>query len=157
MGNGAKKFSPAIFGIVIICFFLPFINISCSGQKIATLSGIQLVSGTTMEGRKINPEPWAVVAFISSIAGLGLSFMKSRKSSILAAVSGAIGVISLLLLKAKIDNDMLKKGKGVIQVEYDLGFWLTFLLFLSAIGLNWFLFTKDKPEASSSHDVTEQT
>jgi len=33
-----KRFSPATFGLALICFFLPFTHISCQGQKVATLT-----------------------------------------------------------------------------------------------------------------------
>ena len=51
-----------------------------------------------------------------------------------------IGVTFLVLLKAKIDNDALQQGEGVLRVEYGIGFWLILLLLLGAIGLNAFLF-----------------
>ena len=41
-----KKFSPALFGLVILCFFLPFVNLSCSGQTVMTLTGFQLITGS---------------------------------------------------------------------------------------------------------------
>ena len=49
MESMTKKFSPAIFGIVLICFILPFVTVSCQGQKLATLTGIQLITGTTIK------------------------------------------------------------------------------------------------------------
>jgi len=41
-----KKFSPAFYGIIILLFFLPFVNLSCSGQTIMSLSGFQLITGS---------------------------------------------------------------------------------------------------------------
>jgi len=152
MENGAKKFSPAIFGLTLICFFLPFTDISCSGQKVATFTGIQLVTGTTIEQpsmfgekgqvQKVDAEPLAILAFFSAVVGLGLSFLRSRKSAIAPAITGGVGLITLLLLKSKIDNDVLKEGGGMLQVEYGVGFWLTLILFLSAIGMNAFLLSQ---------------
>lgn len=153
MEDRIKKFSPAIFGIALICFFLPFINVSCSGQKIGSLTGIQLVTGTTIEQsdlwgkkqvQKVDGEPLAIAAFISVFAGLGLSFIKARKGSIAPAVIGAAGVILLLLLKSKIDNEVLRQGGGMIQVNYGVGFWLTFMSFLSAGVFNAFSLSQSK-------------
>ena len=160
MRNGAKKFSPAIFGIALICFFLPFMNVSCQGQKIATLTGIQLVTGTTIQQpelpslfggkkqvqkpEKVAGEPLAILVLLSAVVGLGLSFLKGRKSSIAPAIIGVAGLILLLLLKAELDNDILSEGQGILQLEYGIGFWLTFLLFLFAAGLNGFLFSQRK-------------
>ncbi|MBL7209075.1 MAG: zinc-ribbon domain-containing protein [Dehalococcoidia bacterium] len=149
-----KRFSPAIFAIALICFFLPFITVSCGGQKVATLTGVQLVTGTAIEqpdlfgegqqAETLDGEPLAILAFLSAVAGLGLSFIKGRKIVIAPAISGVAGSILLLLLKSKIDNEILSEGAGMIQVEYGIGFWLTILVFLSAAGLNGFLFLQSE-------------
>ena len=154
MKNRAKKFSPTIFGLALICFFLPFIEVSCQGQKIVTYTGIQMITGTTIEqpdlfgtgkqSKKVDPEPLAIFAFFSGVMGLGLSFLKGRKSSVAPAIAGIIGVIALLLLKSKLNNEILKEGGGMLQLEYGVGFWLTFVLYLSAIGLNIFLLSGSK-------------
>jgi len=172
MKNEAKKLSPAVFGLAIICFFLPFTHISCSGERVVTLTGVQLVTGTTIgdpetdfaqtnggplirpsdvkpqdrEDEKIDPEPLAIFALCSAIAGLCLSFVRDKKWTIATAIAGAVGLILLLLLKAKIDNDVLKEGEGILQVEYALGFWLLLVLFLCAIGLNAYLYLPESKE-----------
>jgi len=157
MRNGAKKLSPSIFGIALICFFLPFIEVSCEGQKIATFIGIQLVTGTRIERpaafgggeqvQRVEGEPLAILALFSAIVGLGLSFLKGKKSSIAPAIIGAAGLILLLVLKIKLDSNILKEGQGMLQLKYGIGFWLTFLFFLFAAGLNAFLFSqRDKAQ-----------
>jgi len=159
MKEEIKKFSPAIYGLVLICFFLPFTHISCAGEKVATLTGVQLVTGTTIEGppsafgekeksEKVEPEPLAILTLITAIIGFGVSFLKDRKSTLLTALIGGFGLISLLLLKSKIDNEVLRKGEGILRVEYGFGFWLVLLLFLCAIGLNGFLFSEIEEEDS---------
>ena len=77
--QGAKKFSPVIFIFVLICFFLPFVNLSCGGQKIS-LTGIQLVIGVkvnqtqpkTAEQEKTTQDSLIIAAFIIAIAGFVL-------------------------------------------------------------------------------------
>lgn len=51
MEKTTKKISPVILGIALICFFLPWINVSCQGEKVGTFTGIKLVTGTTIEQR----------------------------------------------------------------------------------------------------------
>lgn len=41
----AERRSPIVFAIAAICFVLPFVSFSCSGQRYATLSGLDLVRG----------------------------------------------------------------------------------------------------------------
>jgi hypothetical protein len=148
------KLSPVIFVLALICFFLPFVDFSCQGQKVATLTGIQLVTGTNFEQssmfggqaktEKVPSEPLAILSILCVILGLGLSFLKDKKSKIAPAISGLAGLTFLLLLKAKIDNDVLREGGGVLRVEYDIGFWLTFLLLLIAAGWHGYLFSRRK-------------
>jgi uncharacterized membrane protein AbrB (regulator of aidB expression) len=163
--NRAKKFSPAIFVVIIICFFLPFINVSCQGQKVATFTGIQLVTGTTIEqpsmfgeeeqAEKVEGEPLAILVLVSAVVGFCLSFLKNRKSAIAPAITGVAGLILLLLLKSKLDNDILRQGQGMLQVECRVGFWLTLLLFLFAVGLNAFVFLQRKKETKNTN-MTKQ-
>jgi hypothetical protein len=77
--------------LALICFFLPFVSFSCQGMKVASFSGIQLVTGTTIQqpqmfgpptAQKVGAEPLAVLAFLCGIAGLGLSFLKGKNSAI---------------------------------------------------------------------------
>ncbi len=159
MEKTIKKISPAILGIALICFFLPWINISCQGEKVATYTGIQLVTGTTIEQKgmfgekkveKVDAEPLAIATLICVIVGLGLSFLKGRKSAIAPAIVSAGGLVLLLLLKSKITNDILREGGGVIQVGYSVGFWLTLLFIIFAIGLNAFLFSWGKIHTSGT-------
>jgi hypothetical protein len=154
-GNNARKLSPAIFGIVIICFFLPFVNVTCQGQKVASFSGFQLVGGTTIEQsggwggkqvRNVSGEPLALFAFLATIAGLALSFYRRDKSAIAPAAVSGIGLILLLVLKSKLDSDILKQGGGMLQLEYSVGFWMAFILYLAAMVLNGFIFSQGKRE-----------
>jgi len=154
MQDGPKKLSPAIFAVALFGFFLPFVSVTCQGTRVASLTGIQLVTGTTVdqpslsrtrsEPQKVSGEPLAVFALLCAIAGLGLSFLKSSKSSLAPALVGLAGVILLLALKVKIDNDALREGEGMLQVEYGAGFWLALLSFLVGAGWNGFLFSQRK-------------
>lgn len=154
MNDSLKKVSPAIFGIILICFFLPFVTVSCQNQKLATLTGVQLATGTTIEQsslleqqnkeEKIPADPLASIVLVSACVGLGTSLLKSKKSAIVPAITGAVGSGLLLMTKAKVDNEVLKQGRGLLQVEYGIGFWLSFLLFLSATALNAYIFFQDR-------------
>jgi len=73
--------------------------------------------------------------------------LKGRKSSIAPAITGVAGSILFLLLKAKLDNDILRERQGMVQLEYSTGFWLTFLLLLFAAGWNGFPFSPEEKGA----------
>jgi FHA domain len=152
---GIKKFAPATFGLALLCFFLPFISVSCQTQRIVTFTGIQLVTGATVElpqifgppkSEKLPREPLAVLAFACGVVGLGLSFLKGRKIAIAPAVVGCAGAVTLLLLKSKLDADVLKGGNGVLHVDYEVGFWLILLSYAAAAGLNLVFFLQSGKE-----------
>ena len=161
MKSEMRRFTPAIYGLTLICFFLPFTHISCEGRKVASLTGIQLVTGTsvTVEGKteKIDPEPLAILLLCTAVVGLavetrtralngnllkselfvvGLAVKTRTRASIIV---GVIGLTLLLFLKAEIDSEVLKRGEGVLKAEYAVGFWLMLISFFGAIAINTFL------------------
>ncbi len=48
-----RKLRPAAAGLIILCFLLPFIKISCGGQPIASMTGMDLVLGHKPDGSKM--------------------------------------------------------------------------------------------------------
>ncbi|WP_448564171.1 hypothetical protein [Trichothermofontia sp.] len=121
-----KKVSASLFALILICFFLPFISISCQDLSILELSGIELVTGTTMstpslgsqsQQEKIPPDARAIFALTAAAVGLGTSFSQKRKSSLFAAISAMIGFSSLLWLKASLDDEIAKQGSEFMEIE----------------------------------------
>lgn len=41
-----RRFSPGFFAVIALCFLLPFVSITCSGSRLATLKGLDFVLGT---------------------------------------------------------------------------------------------------------------
>lgn len=145
----ARKLSGAVLLLSLICFFLPFFTFSCQGHRVLTLSGVQLATGTTIQQpqmlgppkpQKINPEPLAILAVVSVIVGLGLSFLKGKKGAVGSGALAGLGAIFLLTLKSKIEGDVLKQAAGMIQVNSGMGFYLVLCLLLGAIGTNAYAF-----------------
>lgn len=89
MNKVRRKISPALFTLTLICFFLPFITVSCRQEEITTLNGIDLAIGKTVrqpsifgnqpKEQKIPADPLATIALISGVIGLGTSFIKAKK------------------------------------------------------------------------------
>lgn len=141
--NVMRKVSSALFGLILLCFFLPFINVTCNRMKVTSVTGFQMVTGATVKQQKGKAEPLAILVFVSAIAGLGLSFFKGRNATIAVVTAAAVGLILMLLLKFKIDSYALravKEGRGMVGVEYNIAFWGSVLLFLAAAGLSGFVF-----------------
>lgn len=154
-----KKASPALYGAVIICFLLPFITVSCSGRKVMTLTGIQLVTGASMgrqnmfgeelgrqekEKGKIHSQPYAVAAFALALAGFAASLSRRRGARLYLVIMSAGGALCLLLLKTKLDQDIINRGQGLLEIDYGLGYWASFILFVLSAAVNGYLLKASK-------------
>jgi tetratricopeptide (TPR) repeat protein len=173
----AKTFSPATFGLTLLCFFLPFVHVSCQGERVTTLKGINFVIGKKLSTAdlklprgfqdpfastgmklppelrnpsrgqdKVDPELWAVAAFLAAVGGLAVSFVKDKRGWIGGTIAGSAGVVMLLLLKMKIDNDLVREGQGLLQAQYALGYYLAVLVFLGAAALHGFFLLESKKQ-----------
>lgn len=161
-----KKFlNPIIFIIIIISFFLPFFNITCQQQKIASISGFELITGSTIstnspkreltetaipqnditKGIKTNiisPEPLALIAFLMAVAGLIFSFFE-KFSTIGSAIAGLLGGLLLIFLNSVITDSVLGKiNYQPIAVECGTGFYLAIILNIILIIYNIYLFAQ---------------
>lgn len=160
-----RKLSPALFALVLVCFFLPFVSVSCAGQKIQTFSGIRLVTGTSVkqpgmlgqsQTQKVSPEPSAIVAFLFVLAGIAAGFTKARTADIASAFSATVGVVFLFALQSKLNGEVGREGQGLIQVDYEIGFYLAVIMLLFTAVLNVFLLMQSKaipvPQLSRGQD-----
>jgi hypothetical protein len=147
---GWRPFSPASFALAFVFFLFTFCDFNCSGTRIASLKGIDMVKGTSIQqpslfgpskSQKIPPAPWAILAFVSSIVGFGLYFTTKKEKNILAAGVGAIGAAALLILQYVISDKIDKEGQGQIVAEFTFAYWGAFLAFVAAAVFN---FTKAK-------------
>jgi hypothetical protein len=154
----SSKVSPAIFIISIVCFFFPFMTISCGGHKIATVTGVQLATGTTIEvpqafgpsrEQKVAQEPLSGVAGLCAVIGFGVSFAGAR-AAIVPAISGVVGALSLLIMKSRIDGGIVKHGQGMLQANYEMAFFLALLLMIAGAVWNGYLFSQRPKEAAAS-------
>lgn len=160
-----KKISPFLFGLILLCFFLPFVNLSCSGQTIISLTGFQLITGAEVKqpdtfgqsmmdqnnniekrNEEVSSQPMALLAFIAALAALLISLMKKKTTALMNLVISVLGFIFLLLLKFNIDGDaqLNTAGQGVITIDYQIGYWFSVLLFIGGAVLSWLIFN-EKP------------
>jgi hypothetical protein len=161
-----KKFSPAIFVIIIICFFLPFVNLSCAGQTVMSLTGFQLITGaeykpegmfnqpdlfnqqgmenTEIKEQNVEAQPMALLAIIAAAAGLLFSIFRRNFTTLICSFISLAGALFLLLLKITIDSDASSSGEGIIVVEYQFAYWFSFLLFIAGIIVHWLLYKESK-------------
>jgi len=149
----ASKLSPTVLVLALICFFLPFATFSCQGNKVAAFSGIQLATGTTVKQpeafglvkkQKVDPEPFAILALLSVLAGAGLCFLKGKKGVVSSGVMALLAIIFLLALRSKLDGQALQQTDGAIQVSYGAGYYLSLVFLLTAAGTSVYSFLAGK-------------
>ena len=161
-----KKFSPAFYVVIVILFFLPFVNLSCGGQTIMSVTGFQLITGTEVNAtgmfggemnssdelnsdqkKEIESQPLALFAFVAAIIGLIISFFKMRITAISNIVISVAGVVFLLLLKVSLDGDadLNVSGQNVITLDYQFAYWLSIILFIVGAVVQWKIFADDGP------------
>lgn len=117
-----------------------------------TLTGQQLATGTTLtqpqafgppQKQKIDADPFAVMAGLCGIAGIALSLM-GRKMAGGAAVSGGLGILSLYILRSRLDGELQKQSQGMAQASYESGYTLAVLLLVAGTAWNIYLLRQSR-------------
>jgi hypothetical protein len=146
-----------MFAVIGLCFFLPFISISCSGQRIATLTGVQLVTGADItveaeqftqeledafgtpsdpedapasETEETDPSVWAIIALAAAVIGTIAGFVtKGRTRAVASFAAAVLGLVGLIGLRFDLQGDV-KEGEGLVVIDYRLGYWIAAVLFV---------------------------
>lgn len=159
MTNRKSIASVLLFVGCTLCFFLPFVTVSCQGTKVFTLTGQQLATGTTVKEpvpfgppkeQKIEAHPFAAIAGLCALAGVVLSLIGQRMS-IGAAVTGGAGAISLMVMKSQLTDQLEKSSMGVAQTNAEIGYTLALLLFTAGAAWSLYLFFRGRmPERADN-------
>jgi hypothetical protein len=112
-----RRFSPGFFGLIALCFLLPFLSITCTGTPIATLKGLDFVTGAEIkvdkdlqesldfgEGFGATPSPGAVEEDITEdvqIEGAEDDRVDRNVFAIAALAAAGLGIILTLILKRR--------------------------------------------------------
>lgn len=175
-----RSLIPVGFALVIIFFFFSFCEFKCNSVKVASLSGINLVTGSHVKmetgglfdnpysslsnngnvnanekDQKVNPNIWAILAFISAIGGGWVFLKKIKNESLLGSTAGAIGVVSLLILRSVIKGKIEQQGGGMVEIETNFlfGYWASLLAFIVAGGISYLRYRQEK---NVKNEVTEK-
>jgi hypothetical protein len=153
----AKKFRWTTFAFILLCFILPFVQVSCQQQKLMSFNGFQMAFGTEIlepqmfgppKTRQIPGDGLILLSFLAALAGLGCSFIKGKLGSLVTAICGAIGFIFMLMFKVRLDNEVLKQAGGLLNVEYLFGFIVACFLFLVSAALNGYIFYGERADTT---------
>ena len=150
----------------LLCFLLPWVAVSCAGQKLGSLSGLTLASGRiamrnpmtgTVEAHYGAPHLLIVIAGVAIAIALLVSFLWSRR------MAATTGLVACLLALAFIAWDVLlrlpqqfkdavraqREHSGgfsmpfggslrhIVKVEPSIGLWLVLGLLAVGAVLDW--------------------
>jgi len=136
------KISSGLYGVILLTFLLPFLTVSCEGQNMGTITGMDMVTGTSVQGQAMDPNPLVIVILMLTLVGIGLGFWVNAKRPLLSSITGAAGLILTFVTKVVIDNELAKEGRGLFQAQYKAGFYLMLILFLIAAVYNGYLVSR---------------
>jgi hypothetical protein len=156
MENRKSIASILLFVGSALCFFLPFVTVSCGGVKVFTLSGQQLATGASIQipqafgppkAQRTDPNPLASVTALCALLGVALS-LAGRKLAVGGVVTGAVGAVSLGVMGARMQGDIQRATEGLGQASLEPGFSLTVFLLLAAAAWNIYLLIQGKGAAA---------
>lgn len=136
-----RAFVPGSFTLAILFFFFTFCDFKCGGHKIASMTGVEFVTGTKLksermfdnssgsgnEDRKMNPNIWAIVALASGFVGLGTFLIKSKKEEVIGIGAGLLGVAALVVMQVDLKSSIDREVRGMIEITFKFGYWAALL------------------------------
>lgn len=152
-GRSLGRYSWAVYVLALLCFLLPFVEVSCQQRPIASLNGYQFAFGGVVtqtnpisgvaESRSIPAETTATVALALACLGLLTALIKKPESNAIGVAAGVGGGIALLMLKAKIESQIAQQqGQGIVEIAFKGGYWLTLALLFCGTALQARAFAK---------------
>jgi hypothetical protein len=144
---GTKIPSTVAFGIGILLFFMPFLDIKCNSMVLQKVSGVQLATGfkikspgsdnslvgsfekmddndtkVTNKTEKKDPNILALVALGLGVVGLILSLRNLKTGGLITGILGAVALIATMIdIKSKLKTELpdLNKTSGNTTSDFD--------------------------------------
>lgn len=145
----------ALFLLVILCFFLPWMSVSCFDEELLTASGTDIMGITQIDdipseiadgdygvGDAIGSE--AVLLYVAALlaaAGGVLFFLPGRQGSYVRAGLAGAGILCLIaFVFLTLWSAASELGVGIgelenagIGISWKIGFWLALVAYIAAI------------------------
>jgi len=121
--------------IVLICFFLPWVQVSCAGAK-DSLSGLDLA-------RQGEALLWLVPLLAGAILVYGLLRHRSANPQIFGFLSAASGAVVLFLLNR--ERVHAHEESGLLAAQLTGWFWLALISAIVIIGTALAVFFQKRP------------
>jgi nitrate/nitrite transporter NarK len=119
--NLIKRINLSAAIIVLVCFFLPWVQVSCAGAE-ATSSGLNLA-------RHDDALLWLIPLSMCAVLVVGLLHARRENAKVYGITSAICGVIVALLMNRQ--RSHVQGQSGLITAQLTGWFWLAFI---AAIG-----------------------
>ena len=160
-----------LFSVLILCFFLPFIEIKCNESTLAKMNGFDLaISGdisledsgmldylkdseeykTYQTKKKEHADPFTIGVLILCAAGIVTNLVVKKLRERISISIGCLIALILFVFKyvftAAWDEKMPELGKmmSIIKLEFGTGFWMVIIGAVGLIGLNIYYLISDR-------------
>lgn len=110
--------------IVLICFFLPWVQVSCGGAK-ESLTGLDLARADAVL-------LWLIPLLTAAVVIFGLLRRTREKSRPLAILSAVTGAVTLFLM----NDQRAKVNDSALPAQLTGWFWLSFICAAAMIVTN---------------------
>jgi hypothetical protein len=110
--------------IVLVCFFLPWVQVSCGGAS-DSLSGFDLA-------REEHPLLWLVPLLMLAVLTVGLLRARRESPAVAAIVSLIGGAVAVLLMNR--ERMRVNDHVALISAQLTGWFWLSMISALAVIG-----------------------
>lgn len=144
-------------GIALVSFILPWMTVSCSNQKIVEATGFGLAFGKfNVMGPAANGNHngglnlWLIFAILVIGAGINLLFATKKRQPRAVLVCALVALASIYIgtqkytkenmieaaAKSGNSNGMDQAAMSMIQVDWQLGYWVAVLSLVAAAGMS---------------------
>jgi hypothetical protein len=140
-----RAVSPALFGLALLLFAMPFVTVSCGSQEIGTYSGFRIAQGVNYAGKAMSgPNTLAIIGILAAIVGVGVAFVSGLRAratlySLVAGVAGFIVTAAMAILAPGYVMEQAgtaMAGAGSIKTTLGPGLWGAILAFAAAAVFN---------------------
>jgi hypothetical protein len=148
----------APFVVAILCFAMPFLQVSCSDETL-TVTGFQLALGGTAKStnqntrqttpQDIKRQPMFLIALLCAVAAAGAGAMAGRKGKAIQSAAGLGGLVFLLLGKSDLTGDIPAQFRDAMKFHMEIGFMLASILLGVGAVVAWMQW-KDENSAALS-------
>jgi hypothetical protein len=131
--NGTRRTTLSLAAFVLICFFLPWVQLSCVGMK-DSVSGFDLAR----EGDQLL---WLVPLLMIAVLLFGLLRLIWEKMPAVFALAGTVGgSVSAYLMYH--ERSITNNSPRLVATQWTLFFWLGFLASLGVVATAFIFYLK---------------